>query len=207
VEFRVIHYVVYKGKSWCNATTFSYSTSRFYFLSLSFLEVKMPSAVPTGRERITKFTNCRLVKGNELVEQDLWVSSATGKIVRSQEVFYAPGLIDVQLNGAFGFNFSQMPEDPSTYGKTLRQVNKSLIQTGVTSYLPTLTSERVDVYHQVRNSPKSAKSKAQEKNRHSPSSAPQARTASHQMAPNPSAPTAKVPSSTRPKTASTKSPT
>lgn len=128
----------------------------------------MPSAVPSSRERITKFTNCRLVKGNELVEQDLWVSSATGKIVRSQEVFYgdnvvpdvtidlggkiiAPGLIDVQLNGAFGFNFSQIPEDPSTYGKTLRQVNKSLIQTGVTSYLPTLTSERKDVYHQVRS--------------------------------------------------------
>ncbi|PMD22804.1 carbohydrate esterase family 9 protein [Hyaloscypha hepaticicola] len=126
----------------------------------------MPSAVPTGREKITKFTNCRLVIGNELVAQDLWVSSATGKIVRSQEVFYgenvvpdttinlrgkivAPGLIDVQLNGAFGFNFSQIPEDPSTYGKTLRQVNKRLIQTGVTSYLPTLTSEKIEVYHQA----------------------------------------------------------
>lgn len=126
----------------------------------------MPSAVPTGKERITKFTNCRLVVGSQLLEQDLWVSSSTGKIVRSQEVFYgdnvvpditvdlggkivAPGLIDVQLNGAFGFNFSQLPEDPSTYGKTLRQVNKSLVQTGVTSYLPTLTSEPVDVFHQA----------------------------------------------------------
>ncbi|KAE8444242.1 hypothetical protein EG329_000742 [Mollisiaceae sp. DMI_Dod_QoI] len=123
----------------------------------------MPIAIPTGKEKITKFTNCKLVKGNELVEQDLWVSSETGKIVRSQEVFYgeqvvpditinlggkiiSPGLIDVQLNGAFGFNFSQIPEDPSTYGKVLRQVNKSLIQTGVTSYLPTLTSETRDVY-------------------------------------------------------------
>lgn len=127
----------------------------------------MPSAIPTippGRDRITKFTNCRLVKGDQLVEQDLWVSSGSGKIVRSQEAFYeqytvpdetvnlggriiSPGLIDVQLNGAFGFNFSQIPEDPLTYGKTLRQVNKSLIQTGVTSYLPTLTSESKYVYH------------------------------------------------------------
>jgi N-acetylglucosamine-6-phosphate deacetylase len=123
----------------------------------------MPIAIPTGKEKITKFTNCKLVKGNELVEQDLWVSSETGKIVRSQEVFYgeqvtpditinlggriiSPGLIDVQLNGAFGFNFSQIPDDPSTYGKVLRQVNKSLIQTGVTSYLPTLTSETPYVY-------------------------------------------------------------
>jgi N-acetylglucosamine-6-phosphate deacetylase len=127
----------------------------------------MPSAIPTTREKITKFTNCRLVKGDKLVEQDLWVSSGSGKIVRSQEAFYgqlavpdatidlggriiSPGLIDVQLNGAFGFNFSQIPEDPLTYGKTLRQVNKSLIQTGVTSYLPTLTSESRDVYQHVR---------------------------------------------------------
>jgi len=126
----------------------------------------MPSAIPTSKERITKFTNCRLVKGDELIEQDLWVSSATGKIVRSQEVFYgkhavpdttidlggriiSPGLIDVQLNGAFGFNFSIIPDDPLTYGKTLRQVNKSLVQTGVTSYLPTVTSSLKEVYHQA----------------------------------------------------------
>jgi len=127
----------------------------------------MPSAVPmSNNERITKFTNCRLVKGDELVEQDLWVSSATGKIVRSQEAFYgahatpdatidlggriiSPGLIDVQLNGAFGFNFSSIPEEPSSYGKALRQVNKSIVQTGVTSYLPTLTTQPQEVYHQA----------------------------------------------------------
>lgn len=100
------------------------------------------------------------------MEQDLWVSSETGKIVRSQEVFYgkhevpdsivdlggrilAPGLIDVQLNGAFGFSFSTIPEDPSSYGKILKQVNRSLIETGVTSYLPTLTSSGPEVYHQA----------------------------------------------------------
>ena len=127
----------------------------------------MPSAIPTTKDTITKFTNCRLVKGDKLVEQDLWVSSGSGKIVRSQEAFYgqhavpdvtvdlggriiSPGLIDVQLNGAFGFNFSQIPDDPLTYGKLLRQVNKSLIETGVTSYLPTLTSESGYVYQNVR---------------------------------------------------------
>jgi len=106
--------------------------------------------------------------GDELIAQDLWVSSLTGKIVRSQEVFYgqnatpdatidlggriiSPGLIDVQLNGAFGFNFSQIPEEPLSYGKTLRQMNKLLVQTGVTSYLPTVTSSEKDVYHLVRS--------------------------------------------------------
>ncbi|KAI9741567.1 MAG: hypothetical protein M1818_004373 [Claussenomyces sp. TS43310] len=125
----------------------------------------MPSATDQS-SRITKLTNCRLVRDGNLVEQDLWVSSVTGKILRSQEVFYgrqtvpdrvidlggrivAPGLIDVQLNGAFGMNFSDAPEDLSSYGKTLRQVNKALVSTGVTSYLPTLTSQRSEVYHKV----------------------------------------------------------
>jgi N-acetylglucosamine-6-phosphate deacetylase len=126
----------------------------------------MPSAMPTKTDGITKFTNCRLVKGEKLVNQDLWVSSVTGKILRSQEIFYdhhavpdatidlggriiSPGLIDVQLNGAYRFNFSTILDDMSTYGKTLRQVNKSLAQTGVTSYLPTLTSQKPEVYQKV----------------------------------------------------------
>jgi hypothetical protein len=128
--------------------------------------LSMPSAILNPRERITKFTNCRLVRGNELVEQDLWVSSGSGKVVRSQEVFYSenivpdvtvnlggriisPGMIDVQLNGAFGFNFSQIPEPGVSYEKSLRQVNKSLVHSGVTSYLPTVTSEQKEVYHHV----------------------------------------------------------
>lgn len=141
-----------------------------YFLHSSLCQTPriMPSAIsPSGmKERITKFTNCRLVKGDELIYQDLWVSSLTGKIVRSQEIFYsenavpdetidlggriiAPGLIDVQMNGAFGFNFSTVPDDPMNYGKTFRQMNKLLVTTGVTSYLPTVTSSRRELYHQV----------------------------------------------------------
>jgi N-acetylglucosamine-6-phosphate deacetylase len=125
----------------------------------------MPSAI-SDRNIITKFTNCRLVKDGQLLWDDLWVSSATGKILRSQEVFYgdlvlpdrvidldgkviSPGLIDVQLNGAFGVDFSHVPDDVSTYPKLLKQVNKSLITMGVTSYLPTLTSQRSEVYHHV----------------------------------------------------------
>jgi N-acetylglucosamine-6-phosphate deacetylase len=127
----------------------------------------MPSATFGSHDCITKFTNCRLVRGDELVEEDLWVSSVTGKIMRSQEEFYSnhtipdriidlggrilsPGLIDVQLNGAYGFNFSTPMDDMSNYGKTLRQVNKSLISTGVTSYLPTVTSQKSEVYHKVK---------------------------------------------------------
>ncbi|KAI9650263.1 N-acetyl-glucosamine-6-phosphate deacetylase [Ciborinia camelliae] len=126
----------------------------------------MPSALPSSTSKVTKFTNCRLLKGESLVTQDLWVSSSTGKIIQSQEAFYSqlcvpdetidlggriisPGFIDAQLNGAFGFDFGSIPADgdPDSYGKEFRLTNQLLVKTGVTSYLPTITSSRPEVYH------------------------------------------------------------
>jgi len=132
----------------------------------------MPSAVSPahGGNGITKFTNCRILRGEALVEEDLWISSITGKIVRSQAAFYddyilpdetidlggrivSPGFIDCQLNGAFGFNFSTVFDDMSEYGKQLRNMNRRLVETGVTSYIPTLTSQTKDLYHKVCHPP------------------------------------------------------
>lgn len=107
-----------------------------------------------------------MVKGDQLVEGDLWISSVTGKILHSQEVFYehhvvpdeivdlkgkilAPGFIDVQFNGAFGFDFSTIPEDMDTYAKGVKTLNRHLVRTGVTSYLPTLPSQLPQVYHKA----------------------------------------------------------
>lgn len=128
----------------------------------------MPIAVSATRPRtgITRFTNCRLVKGDSLVEEDLWVSSQSGKIVSSQAVFFdelalpdetidlggriiSPGLIDVQLNGAFGFNFSTLLEDTGQYSKKFLEVKRRLVATGVTSFLPTLTSQTPELYQKV----------------------------------------------------------
>ncbi|EAU38668.1 conserved hypothetical protein [Aspergillus terreus NIH2624] len=109
----------------------------------------------TSAPRITKFTNCRIIRGNDLLEQDLWIDSVSGKILRDQEAFYdlhlspdevidlggrilAPGLIDVQLNGAQGFDFSVPQASKEEYDQGLRMVNKGLARTGVTSYLPTV---------------------------------------------------------------------
>jgi N-acetylglucosamine-6-phosphate deacetylase len=134
----------------------------------------MPSAIRRQsqspvRAHITKFTNCRLLKGQQLVHEDLWISSQTGKVLNGQDVFYqhrtspdqvidlggrilSPGLIDVQLNGAYGFNFSIEADSPASYAKELIRVKKSLVKTGVTSFLPTLTSQRPEVYHKVSSS-------------------------------------------------------
>lgn len=115
---------------------------------------------------LTKFTNCRLLRGLSLVKEDLWVSSVTGKIINSQAAFYdelslpdvtidlggrivAPGMIECQLNGAFGFNFSTLLEDMSQYGKKVKEVNRSLVKTGVTSYIPTITSQRPELYQKA----------------------------------------------------------
>jgi N-acetylglucosamine-6-phosphate deacetylase len=120
-----------------------------------------------GASGVVKFTNCLLVKGGSLVNEDLWVSSVNGKILNGQEILYehrtapeeivdlggrilSPGLVDTQLNGAYGFDFSVIPEGGATaYGKGVLRVNRSLVAGGVTSYLPTLTSQRPEVYHQA----------------------------------------------------------
>ncbi|CAO2647749.1 Nn.00g086710.m01.CDS01 [Neocucurbitaria sp. VM-36] len=135
----------------------------------------MPSVVSTNgaftnaqsSSGVVKFTNCLLVRGNELVKEDLWVSSVSGKILNGQEILYehrtapdeivdlggrilSPGLIDTQLNGAYGFDFSVIPEEGTTaYGKGVLRVNRQLIATGVTSYLPTLTSQPPELYQKA----------------------------------------------------------
>jgi N-acetylglucosamine-6-phosphate deacetylase len=135
----------------------------------------MPSAIiysdpttPTqGRHpRITKFTNCRILKGKSLIEADLWIDSHTGTIVRDQEAFYewrispdqvvdlqgrilAPGLIDCQLNGAQGFDYSIPCETREEYETKWKMSNQGLVNTGVTSYLPTMVSSTKEAYWKV----------------------------------------------------------
>lgn len=129
----------------------------------------MPSRVRSAYPRqsgITKLTNCRLLRGDALIWDDVWVSSDTGKIIPSQSAFYdelimpdevvdlggrivSPGFIECQLNGAYGFNFSTDTDDVAQYGKQLRDLNRKLAQTGVTSYIPTVTSQSSQLYKKV----------------------------------------------------------
>lgn len=122
-----------------------------------------PKSTPKdGGNGITKFTNCRVLRGDQLVHEDLWVNSVTGKIIKSQAAFFddlilpdetinlggrilSPGFIECQLNGAFGFNFSTLAE-PAVYAEAVRNVNKQLVATGVTSYVPTITSQTGELY-------------------------------------------------------------
>lgn len=126
----------------------------------------MPSRQPSTPPRITKFTNCRILKSNHLIEQDLWIDSLTGKILKDQEAFYelqlspdqiidlkgrilAPGFIDVQLNGAQGFDYSVPQATTEEYDAGFLASNRGLIKTGVTSFLPTTVSTTAENYKQV----------------------------------------------------------
>lgn len=119
--------------------------------------------------QLTCFYNGFFVRGEVLTTADLWINNATGTIVDPQETFYnqslvpatridldgrilAPGLIDVQLNGASGFDISELPKDGdmANYDEELQSMNRRLACTGVTSYLATMTSQPSEVYHKVR---------------------------------------------------------
>jgi len=61
----------------------------------------------------------------------------------------APGFIDLQINGAFGVDFSYDITDEESAGKVLDQVSSGLLSHGVTSYCPTVVTSPPQVYRKV----------------------------------------------------------
>jgi N-acetylglucosamine-6-phosphate deacetylase len=51
----------------------------------------------------------------------------------ADEPLYSPGLIDIQINGAYGFDFSVYDGDDDAYRAGLRKVAENIVETGVTS--------------------------------------------------------------------------
>ena len=113
---------------------------------------------------IVKVTNGRLVRDGKLVRDDLWLDQKSGKIVSSQVEFFenrrqpdaivdignriiAPGYIDMQINGAMGTDFSKdYGGDDTDLREGLKRSNRMLIQSGVTAYCPTITSQKNSLY-------------------------------------------------------------
>jgi N-acetylglucosamine-6-phosphate deacetylase len=99
------------------------------------------------KDKTTRYFNGLVVKNGELHQQDLYVSK--GKIVEPTSFVYqnidlkgaivAPGYIDLQINGAYGYDFTSNPEK-------VEDVAYLLPKHGVTSFLPTLISSSNDVY-------------------------------------------------------------
>lgn len=114
--------------------------------------------------QLIQFANARLVEGDRLVSKSLWVDSVAGIFVSPpdpapvvastidlQDRIVSPGFIDLQINGAYGFDFSEdATEDGEvSYRDRYSETRRKLITTGTTSFLPTMTSQHAERYHQV----------------------------------------------------------
>ena len=112
---------------------------------------------------IIKFTNGILASDGVERQQSLFVDESTGRITDVQQVqegaqvqtvdlsgrFLSPGLIDIQLNGCCGTNFSECHSGSDHSIKKVHEALVGLIQTGVTSFLPTLTKAKKEAFRQV----------------------------------------------------------
>ncbi|KAI5954673.1 NAG2 [Candida jiufengensis] len=119
---------------------------------------------------ITKFTNCHLIDNGKLYQNtDLYVDNKTQKIIHKPLNFnnidnikiidlkgeiLAPGFIDIQNNGIYGLNFSNLntnstDEDIKEFKLFYKDAMKKYLSTGVTSLCPTVTSNFSDVYLKV----------------------------------------------------------
>ncbi len=92
------------------------------------------------------------VSGNPL-DDGMWTGKVGSEAVRSSQShtgtpesdtidlagqILAPGLIDVQINGAFGVDFSAYDGDETAYRAGVAKVARGLVQTGVTAFVPTI---------------------------------------------------------------------
>ncbi|ORY85960.1 hypothetical protein BCR35DRAFT_277635 [Leucosporidium creatinivorum] len=116
---------------------------------------------------ITRFTNCSLaLPDGSLRRSDLFIDTDSGKIISGQAHFFstrqpvdrtihlqgnilAPGYIDAQINGAFGVDFSSIDEGDATYLKRLNEVSRRIVETGTTSYVPTIITQRKELYQKL----------------------------------------------------------
>lgn len=117
---------------------------------------------------LLQFTNCHLCDNGTITHNtDLFVDSETGKIVappKSKKVLVkkvdlqgqilAPGYIDIQNNGIYGLNFSNLKEDSTAedvarFKAFYRDAMSKYMKTGVTSMCPTVTSNFPATYEKV----------------------------------------------------------
>ncbi|CAH1981198.1 unnamed protein product [Acanthoscelides obtectus] len=110
--------------------------------------------------KLVQFKECRILRDHNIINEDLWVRN--GKIVNPEKIFFdekitadtvihcknniiAPGFIDLQINGGYGYDFSF--EDKTE--EAISVVGKKLLSHGVTSYCPTVVTSSVEVYHKI----------------------------------------------------------
>lgn len=93
---------------------------------------------------VTTIRGARLFTGDGLTVSNLHfdsrflAGSSDDDVVDGEDLTVAPGLIDIQINGGFGFDFTQ---DPTS----IWQVGERLPELGVTSFVPTIVTSPDEV--------------------------------------------------------------
>jgi len=116
---------------------------------------------------VTKFTNGYLCDNGVLVKQDLYIDDATHRIIDRpvdssvvtsvvdlKNQILAPGYLDIQNNGIYGVNFSNLSSnstatDVANFKAKYHDAMHKYLSTGVTAICPTVTSNFPDVYPKV----------------------------------------------------------
>lgn len=115
---------------------------------------------------LLQLRNCRLLRNHILHENvDLWVRH--GRVIDPEKVFYderriadrivdcdgaicAPGFIDMQINGGYGTDFSNITgSDASSVADGVRLVGRHILEHGVTSFCPTLVTSPAETYRRI----------------------------------------------------------
>ncbi|KAI9103150.1 putative N-acetylglucosamine-6-phosphate deacetylase-like protein [Phlyctochytrium arcticum] len=115
---------------------------------------------PNHSSPCTRLINGRVLHGNALLATDVWMQNgliidppndlnwsdpSTVTTIDVNGKMIAPGLIDIQINGAFGVDFS----DPGAYQEHGGHVARQLLRYGCTAFCPTVISSPTSTYHQV----------------------------------------------------------
>ncbi|KAJ2552866.1 N-acetyl-glucosamine-6-phosphate deacetylase [Coemansia sp. RSA 1933] len=108
---------------------------------------------------ITQIHNCRVLRNHAIENDDVWFQD--GRIINPTSLYglrnadiridakgmiVAPGLVDVQLNGAFGYDFSFNRKD---IDECLDAVSRGVLLQGCTAFCPTTVSSMPETYHAV----------------------------------------------------------
>lgn len=94
--------------------------------------------------------NGKIVRNDHIESADLWISngkiiakkSRADKVIDAEGMLIAPGYIDLQINGAHGFDFTSEPD-------SVEKVAAIIPGYGVTAFLPTIISTTPERYREI----------------------------------------------------------
>nr|CAD2196261.1 unnamed protein product [Meloidogyne enterolobii] len=107
------------------------------------------------------FCNAKIFKNGEFLDKQSQLFICNGKVIETTEkpdifvdcegLILAPGFIDIQLNGAFGIDFTQIctenyEENEKENIQKMEIVKNKLLKYGVTSFCPTIITSQQKVY-------------------------------------------------------------